>query len=465
MLIAGAEVEGRAPLDVRLAGGRIVEIGPGLRAMRGEAVIEGRAGALLPGLHDHHIHLLSFAQALRSVRCDGPELRDARDLERALRAATPIGGWVRGVGYHESVAGELGREVLDRLGPELPVRVQHHSGALWVLNSAGIERLGLDHGVDAPGIDRDPSGRATGRLYDLDRWLGERLGDREVPDLRPVGARLARLGVTGVTDATVHNGPAERAMFERAVRDGALPQRVVLMGGLELGAGAHCRLGPHKVVLREGLELDAGALRASVRAARAREREIAIHCVTRAELVVAVAVLEEEGARAGDRIEHGAIAPPELVERIAALPVAVVTQPHFVHERGDRYRAEVDAVDRPWLYRLRGWLAAGVPLGGGSDAPFGDPDPWRAMRAAVERTTASGVELGPKERLTPERALALFLTPAESPGGAPRRVAKGQIADLCLLHVPWEQARSLLRSELVRAVFRAGVPLALEGGG
>ncbi len=455
MLIAGAEIEGRAPLDLRIAGGRIVEIGTGLRSGPGEPRIDARGGALLPGLHDHHIHLLALAQSRRSVRCGPREVRDARGLKRALRGATPLAGWVRGIGYHESVAGELERGALDRLGPAGPVRVQHRSGALWMLNSAGIERLGLDRGVDSPGVEREPGGRATGRLYDLDAWLRERLGP-EPPDLRLAGEPLARLGVTGVTDATEKNGADERALFEQAIRDGALPQRVVLMGGLELAAGPYCLVGPHKLVLREGLGLDFEALGAALREARARDRDVAIHCVTRAELVVALSALEQVGARPGDRIEHAAVAPPDLVERIARLGITVVTQPHFVRERGDVYLREVDPADRPWLYRLHGWLAAGVPLGAGSDAPFGDPDPWQSMRAAVERRTESGEEIGGSERITPERALALFLTSAQAPGGAPRRVAKGEVADLCLLRTPWREARVVLECGLVRAVFRAG---------
>lgn len=41
--------------------------------------------------------------------------------------------------------------------------------------------------------------------------------------------------------------------------------------------------------------------------------------------------------------------------------------------------------------------------------------------------------LGADERIAPARALDLFLTPAEDPGGPPRRVAPGAPADLVLL--------------------------------
>ena len=47
-------------------------------------------------------------------------------------------GWLRGVAYHESVAGPLDRDRLDAWVADRPLRVQHRSGALWMLNSAGI---------------------------------------------------------------------------------------------------------------------------------------------------------------------------------------------------------------------------------------------------------------------------------------------------------------------------------------
>jgi predicted amidohydrolase YtcJ len=78
------------------------------------------------------------------------------------------------------------------------------------------------------------------------------------------------------------------------------------------------------------------------------------------------------------------------------------------------------------------------------------------MQAAVDRRTAAGATLGAGEALSPERALALFTTPAEAPGGAPRSIALGACADLCLLDRPWARARHALASAAVAATFRAG---------
>jgi predicted amidohydrolase YtcJ len=467
LLIIDAEVEGRARVALRTDARRIVDIGPTLRPLPNETVIDAAGGVLLPGLHDHHVHLLALAAAAHSIRCGPPEVQNSQALGRTLAAIErekdadgkdqPCVDWIRGVGYHESVAGELDRDQLDAWVSKRPLRIQHRTGAMWMLNSAGVEQLGLDHGVDAAGVERDSTGRATGRLFDLDAWLRGALGSSVIPDLEPVGSMLARFGVTGVTDATSTNSSVEWNVFANANRSGAFPQRIVAMGRPDLAVGrGPVSLGAVKIMLAERALIDFDELVCAIGTAHTAERGVAIHCVTRAELVFAVTAFDTAGARQGDRIEHASITPPDVMERLARLPLTVVSQPTFLHERGDRYRVDVEPRDRPWLYRGLGFLQMGIALGGGTDAPYASADPWRAMAASVSRRTLSGQVMSESECLSPEQALALFTTPADVPGGTPRRVAIGECADLCLLDRSWAEARVVLDSAMVAATIREG---------
>ena len=181
-----------------------------------------------------------------------------------------------------------------------------------------------------------------------------------------------------------------------------------------------------------------------------------MHCVTRAALILALAAWDVVGAEPGDRIEHGAVIPDEVIAGIARLGVTVVTQPRLVAERGDDYLADVDEEDRPHLWRCASLIAAGVAVGFSTDAPFGDADPWRAVDAAVHRRTRGGAVLGPRERIGARAALERFLTPLDRPGGAPRRIAAGAPADLCLLDVPLADALAHPSSHNVRLAMRRG---------
>ncbi|MFC3175300.1 amidohydrolase family protein [Novosphingobium bradum] len=463
MLIRNAELEGYAGnpwrgggqlADVRLAGGRIAAIGR-LDPADGERVIDAAGGALLPGLHDHHCHLFALAAARTSVFCGPPEVDGAEALARRL-AQAPGSGWLRGTGYHESVAGDLGPDWLDRAwldahGPDRPIRVQHRGGRRWIVNSAALDLLLAGGASPPPRLDR-----ARGHIDDGDEWLRARLTG-QFPDLAPASADLARLGLTGLTEMTPSNDAAALACLAAQQDSGALRQRLVLAGRADLPASADPRLRVRytKLHLHDARLPDYEATVGLVAASHAAGRPVAVHCVTLAELVFALAALREAGPLAGDRIEHASIAPDEQVAEIAALGLIVVTQPHFIAERGDAYLAAVDPADRPWLYRAAAFLNAGVPLAAGSDAPFGRPDPWAAMAAAVSRQTLAGQVIGASEALSPEAALALFLGHGEAPERQ-RTVAPGAPADLCLLDRGWAKARESLGAGLVRMTVGAG---------
>ena len=139
MLITNAEIYGARHADLRIEKGQIATIG-NLAPKPGEQVINALGGALLPGLHDHHMHLMSYAASLQSVSCGPPDVCTESQLVANLRDhadTREASGWIRGFRYHESVAGEIDRRWLDRCLPDVPVRIQHRSGRLWIINTAG----------------------------------------------------------------------------------------------------------------------------------------------------------------------------------------------------------------------------------------------------------------------------------------------------------------------------------------
>ncbi len=465
MLIRNAGLPDGGVTDVRIDGASVTAVGTNLPADPGASVLDARGGALLPGLHDHHVHLMALAASLESLRCGPPQVSTAEELGRQLaeRATLPIEGdddWIRGIGYHESVAGQIDRAWLDRVVPARPVRIQHRSGRLWIVNSCGLARLASAAAVPGKTPLPDPAGLSTGRILDADPWLRERLGGRP-PSLRRASALLASHGVTGVTDASARNSHRDHEHFREAAARGEWLQQLVVMGDAsldDLPDVGGVRRGPTKIYLRESDLPASEDLRAWIVHSHAAGRTVAVHCVTETEVVLAVSAIAEAGPRPGDRIEHASVAPPDVVSLLAEHGLTVVTQPNFVRERGDAYLEDVPARDRPWLYRGRGFLEAGIRLAAGTDAPLGDPNPWLAMQAAVDRRTLRGRLLGEAESLTPEEALALFSGEPLAPGGGLTRIAVGSAADLCLLDRPWSEARrNLAATRVTLTVLRGRV--------
>jgi len=511
ILVRSVEVDGHdLPVDVLVEGGVVTDVGLDL-APRGDVeVVDGEGAALLPGLHDHHVHLLAMAARAAGLDLDG--LPTPAAVDAALRAAAPsspsttfgptssgpnspppdetvrsmrvparekrtvsgrggvagggiAGGgvrWVRASGYDEHRHGPMDRRRLDAVAPGVAVRVQHRSGLGWVLSTPALRAVGLltEDGTVAPhhpkGVELGSDGTPTGWLLRLDGWLGERVPPSPI-DLAVTGRCLAAAGVTGVTDATYALGAERLERLRRAVTSGELPQRVVLLG-VEPGEvdGGWARVGPAKLLADESLGLDPSALAAAIVRHHRAGRPVAIHAVTRAENVVAVAALAEAGALPGDRIEHGSVLPPELDPVLATSGVTVVAQPSLVTERGDHHLATVEDHDLPHLHRHASLLAHGVRVGVGSDAPVTTADPWAGISAASTRRTRGGATVGPDEAVDARTALGWYLADPSDPGGPPRRIRPGAPADLCLLDGPLADVLAAPSVERVRATWAAG---------
>jgi predicted amidohydrolase YtcJ len=458
MLIRNATVFGTDATDVRTSGARIAAVGVRLCPLPGEDDVDARGGWLLPGLHDHHIHLRALAAAADSLPLGPAAASTPADFAAALRAADrqrPAGQWIRGIGYHESVAGALDRWTLDRLVPERPVRIQHRTGALWVLNSRACDTVGLGT-CPLPGAERDDAGLLTGRLWRMDDWLGSRIAPA-APDWTALSAAAAARGITGFTDATP--GLAAREIGELAdlVATGRVAQRLHCMArpGTPDPGVEGCTVGPCKIILDDRTLPALDEFADTIRAAHAAGSAVAVHCVTRVQFVLTMTALRQAGERAGDRIEHGAIIPAESMEWLRAQRIPVVTQPHFLAERAAQYAAEVDAVDRPDLWRLRSLRDAGVAVAAGTDAPFGSADPWAAVAGAIRH----GLDSTAAESIPAPDAVRLFLGDPRSPG-TPRRVEPGGDADLTLLSVPPAALAASLHAgdDLVAATVIAGRP-------
>ena len=435
MLIKDADLFGERR-DVRLAGDRIEAVLAEISPDPQEQVIDAGGRALLPGLHDHHIHLQATAAALNSVRCGPPHVRNQAELIEVLNTA-PGTGWIRAVGYHPSIAGEIDRDWLDANGPARPIRMQHRGGRMWVFNTQAINALDFDCPSD-------------GRLIDSDTKLRAALNSQR-PDLGPLVQALIVRGVTGVTDTTPSNDRADFAYLT----DNTGGLRTLIMGTADLHgqvAQSRAEVGPLKLHYHDHDLPPLDQLADEIADAHAHNRCAAMHCVTRAEICLALAAFEQAGARHGDRLEHAAIADEDIVDWIARLGITVVTQPHFVADRADAYCAEVEPDELAHLWPLARFQNAGIALAGGSDAPFESFDPWHAMAAASNRPES----LSPEEAISPEAALALYTKPFRDAGAPSRKIAPGEAADLCLLDRSWAQARTDLGSVNVLATWTAG---------
>jgi len=403
---------------IAIGGGRVLKLSSSAR-FDGETAaerIDCRGATIVPGLIDPHLHLFALAARRVNLDCGDAAIADVEGLLAAVRARAvglPRDAWVRGEGLDETRLGRLPTaEELDAAADGRPVRLRHRSRHASLLSTEALRRL--------RGARADSSGVIAGREDLLGRVVGPLPPDAFAGALAAAATDLAAFGVTTVADATPH-ARRELAPLDDVMGAGRFALRVVAMrrvGVRTWPAPDRLLPGPIKILVEEdgaGLRPRPAILaRRIARAAAAGQ--VAVHCVGASTLIAALAGFAAlpRAARVGrrHRLEHVAECPPPLVRRIAALGLGVVTNPAFVHWRGDVYREETPGPAQSWLYRAATLARAGIPLAAGSDAPVVSENPWIAIAAARSRRTATGAVLGRAERLGAAAALRLVTTGA-----------------------------------------------------
>jgi predicted amidohydrolase YtcJ len=362
-------------------------------------IVDGGGAIVCPGFVDAHVHVRAAASA--RLATDVSRAATPAEILAAVRGARQAGRWITLAGADLARGCVPDRAALDEAAGGAPVRIRDRSGHGWAFNTAGLEALGIE---DAPGL-----------VPDHDGWVGRRLG-RLTPDEELTGAvaswsrELARMGVAAVCDATATNDASRIASLLRWRAGGALLQEISYLSS-PVAAGRGPRHAGIKFADASDARLPA-ALRSGAR--------VAVHCVEPAETAAVLGLAAAVPERGALRIEHAAFVPPDWIGDVKRLGATVVTHPAFIRAHGDRYLADPLLEPHDWLYRLGSWTRAGVALAFGSDAPFGPADPLAALRAALDRRTASGARIGPGEALGLDAALHALTTAAAACSGLDR---------------------------------------------
>ena len=178
--------EGNVAEAVAVRGNEIIGVG-NLAEMqsefKGAAIDDTFSGkVIMPGLIDPHMHVLlaglmygqPFAPPWPMAGPDGmrPGYPDADSFKQRLRdivAETPDSTPLMIVyGYHNLVQGDLTRQDLDAISPDIPLVVWHYSGHDFYFNSSGLDFVGAktEWADEFHGVDLDENGELTGRIYE-----------------------------------------------------------------------------------------------------------------------------------------------------------------------------------------------------------------------------------------------------------------------------------------------------------
>jgi predicted amidohydrolase YtcJ len=447
------------------------------------------SSAVVPGLHDAHVHLMVTAEDLLHLDLSAAAVGDVSALLARVTAEARTkgaGAWVRGSRYDDAKTGPLTRWDLDRAAPDNPVIVVQVAGHWGVANSRALAALGV--GDTSP----PPAGGAYGRSADgrLDGRLIERAllnvvypatarGDAAVPagsEEDRLGA-LARAverwhaaGLTSICDALV--APADVALLRRARARGLLTLRVGMLlsidhydaaRGLGVDGGddflrfvgvkafADGAIGGRTCLLSEpyadggghGMQTTATEdLFAAVAEVHRNGDRIGVHANGDAAIrlvLAAFAAARRAFPRPGlrHRIEHCSVVDADILARMRDLAAVAVPFAGYVAYHGGALNRWYGPDRAERMFAHRAFLDAGVTVAGSSDHPCGPYEPLVGVQSMVTREGMDdGEPVGVSQRVSVEEALRIYTAgSAEADGVAATRgrLAPGHAADFVVL--------------------------------
>jgi predicted amidohydrolase YtcJ len=459
------------PLDIAVANGRILEIGPhGRLEHRVSAqtrMVDASGKVVMPGFIDTHSHLILYGQNLSSIDISPAKVKSIDDIVSKLKAkaeSAAVGEWIAAIGYDESFLTEKrhpNRFDLDRACPKNPVCLYRRCLHTLVVNSIALEMAKISRGTPNPAaskIGRLDNGEPDGVLQEMgamslvDHPFRKPGVDECVTLLGMASQACIMEGVTTVCEAGAgYSGNSnEAAGFWEAKKANNFKPRVCLGiyegayhllpedSGLGFSTGfgnESIWIGPVKFFMDGGIGPKTAAMSEPYVGTNAcgemyenieslthrMEKfhragfQIAVHAAGDRTIDTVLkayeSILTRYPRRHRHRIEHCYLCPPGLnfYERSKAIGLIVSVQPGFIHYLGDHWLKNLNPEQVSFSMTFRSMLERGLLLTGGSDRPVSySGNPFVGISSAVNRMTSGGLPYNPEERISPVQALRMY---------------------------------------------------------
>jgi len=497
---------------VKVVGERIVAVGSDKDLLKDKAsttkTIDLKGRRLIPGLIDSHLHIirggLNYNMELRWDGLDSLTVALRMLKEQAQR--TPAPQWVRVVGgftehqFREKRLPTLAE--INEAAPDTPVFILHlYDRAL--LNRAAMRVCGF--GKDSPNppggeIERDSLGNPTGILLAKPNAMilystlaqGPKLPlEYQKNSTQHFMRELNRLGVTGVIDAGggFQNYPQDYEVIDQLNKEKKMTLRIAYnlftqkpkeevsdfkrwTETVKLGQGdsyyKHNGAGEMLVFsaadfedfrqprpdMPASMEEDLDSV---VRILAEKRWPFRLHATYNETIERALNVFEKVNRDIPfDGIhwffDHAETITQKNIDRVKALGGGIAVQHRMAYQGEyfvERYGADAAKISPP----IKEMLAAGLPVGGGTDATrVASYNPWMSLYWLTAGKTVGGLKIYPDERcLDRETALRLWTvsnTWFSNESGQRGQIKEGQLADFVVLNedyfsVPLESIKDL----------------------
>ncbi|MEE1621201.1 amidohydrolase [Zafaria sp. Z1313] len=398
----------------------------------GVEVVDLEGALVAPAFFDSHVHLTETGAALSMLDLGG--VGSLAGLLEAVRGAAASGGAVFGAGWDESLWPE-GRvptpAELEEAGGGADVyltRADVHSGLVNASLAGRLALAGVDGYDGGAVVVREAHARVRAEVLDFSdasrrrfqRAALRHLASRGVAGAAEMGAphigtRRDTEVLLGLLEKEGQDHPAIHVYWGEAVADAAQARSLMEdFGGRLTGLGGDLNidgsLGSRTARLRADYDdapgsrgdlfLDAGRIADHIAACTEAGIQAAFHVIGDAGADAAIEGFRLAAERVGraavqsarHRLEHVEMIDDAVLAALLEYGITVSLQPAFDAlwgGPGGQYEQRLGVERSTAMNEVGRFLAAGVPVCLGSDAPVTAVDPWGAVKACLEHHTPS----------------------------------------------------------------------------
>lgn len=421
-------------------------------------IIDLQGKSLLPGFIDSHAHI--ELQGTNMLNIDCKNISSIEEMKKKLKeraSSTKQGEWVRGWGYNDKALQEKRhptRKDLDEVSQELPIIVTRTCNHISVVNSKAMELYGLSD------YEEDPVGGAFGRqenklngqLFEsvhMDMYEFSQHSEQNIlQGYLLASEHYSQYGVTSVHDAGGY-GNSHFPMLFKGVHRNSIKQRLYVLvgslsrskevlensinGGMLTGMGdLFYKIGPAKLFIDgsssgptaatrdpySSNENDSGILYYSqeelnetlLKAAK-NEFQITSHAIGDLGIEMLLKCIHlansETNKTQRHRIEHAALALPDLQTKMVEENVVPVLNPAFIYEFGDGYLTDYGERSE-YIFPARDLAEKGLKVAFGSDNPITTINPFVGIYSAITRKTKTGKIVGSEQSVSLQEAIKFY---------------------------------------------------------